>query len=464
MSFDEPLLRSLLVETKDGEWGKDEPFADSIEMSVVRGTDFEAVSNGRLDSVPVRYIAAKAAQRKTLAPKDILIETAGGSKGKPTGRTVFLRSGLFDGAVRPLTCASFARFLRVDDRLANPEYVYWCLQSLYKSGQIEPYQVQHTGIARFQFTKFADSQSIPLPKRGDQDSVVEVLGALDRRITLLRETNATLEAIAQALFKSWFVDFDPVRAKRDGRAPEGMDDATAALFPDSFEDSELGEVPRGWRVMPIAEAYELNPTRKLSKGAPAPYLDMANVPTKGFGAADVAMREFGSGTKFICGDTLLARITPCLENGKSAFVDFLRDGQVGWGSTEFVVLRPKPPLPVFHAYLLCRHQPFREHAVQSLSGTSGRQRIQNDVLGRYMLAVPSEHVAMAFGETVAVIQRKATANNALGRTLATLRDTLLPRLISGQLRLPATEPGPHQAASQNAPLPAAARQGALHAD
>ncbi len=292
----------------------------------------------------------------------------------------------------------------------------------------------------------------------------EFIGAINKRITLLRETNATLEAIAQALFKSWFVDFDPVRAKRDGRAPEGMDEATAALFPDSFEDSELGEVPRGWRVMPIAEAYELNPTRKLSKGAPAPYLDMANVPTQGFGAADVAMREFGSGTKFICGDTLLARITPCLENGKSAFVDFLRGGQVGWGSTEFVVLRPKPPLPAFHAYLLCRHQPFREHAVRSMSGTSGRQRIQNDVLGRYMLAVPPEHVAMAFGETVAVIQRKATANNALGRTLATLRDTLLPRLISGQLRLPATEPGPHQAASQNAPLPAAARQGALHAD
>jgi type I restriction enzyme S subunit len=73
------------------------------------------------------------------------------------------------------------------------------------------------------------------------------LTALDDRITLLRETNATLEAIAQAIFKSWFVDFDPVRAKQEGRAPEGMDEATAALFPDSFEESALGLVPRGWR-------------------------------------------------------------------------------------------------------------------------------------------------------------------------------------------------------------------------
>lgn len=166
---------------------------------------------------------------------------------------------------------------------------------------------------------------------------------------------------------------------------------------------------------------------------------MANVPTQGFGVAEVFAREFGSGTKFIAGDTLLARITPCLENGKSAFVDFLKDKQVGWGSTEFVVLRPRPPLPAFHAYLLCRHQSFREHALQSMSGTSGRQRIQNDVLGRFLLTVPPEPIAIAFDEIVTAIQRKATANNAQARTLSTLRDTLLPRLISGQLRLPEVE-------------------------
>ncbi|WP_193771492.1 nucleotidyltransferase domain-containing protein, partial [Candidatus Magnetaquicoccus inordinatus] len=231
---DKALLRKLLLETKDGEWGKELPFDDSVQMFVIRGTDFEAVKNGLLIDVPVRYISGKAAYRKTLQPFDILIETAGGSKGKPTGRTVFLRPALFHKSKLPITCASFARYMRIDSSTAVPEYIFWYLQNLYKNGTIDNYQVQHTGVARFQFTKFADSIEIDLPKFNVQKSISDILGALDDRITILRATNATLEAIAQALFKSWFVDFDPVHAKQQGLAPEGMDKATAALFPDSF--------------------------------------------------------------------------------------------------------------------------------------------------------------------------------------------------------------------------------------
>lgn len=293
--------------------------------------------------------------------------------------------------------------------------------------------IKHIYITR------VDKMQVAVPPLHEQDSILHVIGSIDDRITLLRETNATLEAIAQALFKSWFVDFDPVHAKQQGRAPEGMDEATAALFPDSFEESELGLVPKGWRSATLSDAYEINPQRKLKKGVVASYLDMASVPTAGHCVDSVVPREMGSGSKFQNGDTLLARITPCLENGKSAFVDFLDEGETAWGSTEFLVLRPKAPLPEYHAYLLCRHKPFREFAVQSMSGTSGRQRIQNDVLGRYCLAVPSESVALAFGSIVRPIQQKTADNHAQAQTLATLRDTLLPRLISGQLRLPEVE-------------------------
>jgi type I restriction enzyme S subunit len=97
------------------------------------------------------------------------------------------------------------------------------------------------------------------------------------------------------------------------------------------------------------------------------------------------------------------------------------------------------PLPVYFAYLLCRHTAFRDFAIQSMSGTSGRQRIQNDVLGRYPVVVPSTDVAEVFGQVVGSIQQKIAANHAQAQTLATLRDTLLPRLISGQLRLPEAE-------------------------
>lgn len=192
-------------------------------------------------------------------------------------------------------------------------------------------------------------------------------------------------------------------------------------------------------MLPLDEAYEINPSRKLKKGEVAPYLDMASVGTQGHVVSGVLDREIGSGTKFINGDTLLARITPCLENGKSAFVDFLADDQTGWGSTEFVVLRPKEPLPPYHGYLLARHPAFREHAIQSMSGTSGRQRVQNDVLGRYLVAVPEQDVAAAFSSVVEAIQSKIAANHEEAQTLTHLRDTLLPRLISGQLRLPEAE-------------------------
>ncbi len=277
---------------------------------------------------------------------------------------------------------------------------------------------------------------VPLPARSVVDAVSQVVDALDDRINLLRETNATLEAIAQALFKSWFVDFDPVRAKMAGRAPEGMDEATAALFPDALEESGLGVVPKGWQLMPLAEAFEFNPSRPLKKGVLAPYLDMASVATSGHRTDAPITRELGAGAKFRNGDTLLARITPCLENGKAAFVDFLADQQIGWGSTEFLVMRPKGSLPDYFAYLLCKHQPFLDFAIQSMVGTSGRQRIQNEALGRYLIAVPPNTVGAAFGQLVSPIQSSIAANDEQAKTLATMRDTLLPRLISGQLRLP----------------------------
>jgi len=320
-----------------------------------------------------------------------------------------------------------------DESIATAKFISHCL----RLPDIKDWLIRHAVGATMPNLNTGILSAVPiyLPPLQDQLQIAATLGALDDRITLLRETNATLEAIAQALFKSWFVDFDPVRAKLEGRAPEGMDEATAALFPDSFEESTLGLVPRGWRVATLADTFEINPSRKLSKGSTAPYLDMASLATSGHCVEAPIEREMGSGAKFQNGDTLLARITPCLENGKSAFVDFLADGQIGWGSTEFLVLRPRAPLPHYFGYLLCRHPAFREYAIQSMSGTSGRQRVQNDVLGRYLLAVPVSEIAAIFAEVVESIQASILANHKTAQTLATLRDTLLPRLISGKLRV-----------------------------
>lgn len=279
---------------------------------------------------------------------------------------------------------------------------------------------------------------LPVPPLPIQDHVLAPLLAIDRRIDLLRQTNATLEAIAQTLFKSWFIDFDPVRAKAEGREPEGMDAATAALFPSEFEDSALGPIPKGWRASTLADAVDFNPRRSLPRGAQAPYLEMANAPTVGHRPIEpVGHRQLSSGCKFSNGDALLAKITPCLENGKSAFIDFLAADEVGWGSTEFIVMRAKPVLPEFGAYLLVRHAPLRQFAVQAMTGTSGRQRVELSQLSQFPLALPpTADTARALDPALRALQESIATNDRQAHVLTALRNTLLPRLISGQLCLP----------------------------
>lgn len=303
-----------------------------------------------------------------------------------------------------------------------------------------------------------------LPGKIAQERIAKALSTLDSKIDLNRRINQTLEAMAQAIFKSWFVDFDPVKAKiaaiAEGRDPlraaisaiSGKADAeldalppeqyqqlaaTSALFPDEMEDSELGEVPKGWAVRAMTDCIDVNPSRSLKKGTVAQYLDMANVPTNSARVQNVVAREFSSGSKFRNGDTLLARITPCLENGKTAFVDFLDGDDIGWGSTEFIVLRPKSGLPESFAYFLCRDPEFRAFAIAQMAGTSGRQRVPNDCFGGYKLVEPSEPVALEFGRLAGATLDQIKALDLEARTLASLRDALLPKLLSGELSVEA---------------------------
>jgi type I restriction enzyme S subunit len=274
---------------------------------------------------------------------------------------------------------------------------------------------------------------VALPPLPEQRAIAHILGTLDDKIELNRQMNETLEAMARALFKSWFIDFDPVRAKAEGCDP-GLPKPLANLFPDSFEDSELGEIPKGWRLAPLPEVIDVNPTRELRKGVEAPYLDMANMPTQGHSPDNVVDRAFGSGMRFVNGDTLVARITPCLENGKTAFVDFLEAGEVGWGSTEYIVLRPKPPLADEFAYCFARSTEFREFAIQSMTGSSGRQRVPADSLSHFRVVATPKSLAESFGQLIKPLFARSSVAAKESRTLAALRNTLLPKLISGELR------------------------------
>ena len=214
---------------------------------------------------------------------------------------------------------------------------------------------------------------------------------------------------------------------------DGMDPEVTALFPDGFEDSPLGQIPKGWKVKTLPQIIEINPSRTLRKGEFAPYLDMANMPTEGHVPDAVVDRPFGSGMRFVNGDTLFARITPCLENGKTAYVDFLEEGQVGWGSTEYIILCPKPPLPNEFAYCLARSAHFRDFAIQSMTGSSGRQRVPVDALTHYLTHLPAKRIVESFGKIVGHLFIRANDAVSDSSSLAVLCDILLPKLLSGDL-------------------------------
>ena len=318
----------------------------------------------------------------------------------------------------------------------DPEFVYYWLKA-----NVEELERHASGSTFRELTGSALAQiTIRVPDYATQRAIAHILGTLDDKIELNRRMSETLEAMARAVFKAWFVDFEPVRAKMEGRwrrgeSLPGLPAHLYDLFPDRLVDSELGEIPEGWEVASLPDLIEINPPRPLRKGTIAPYVDMASMPTRGHAPDKVVDRLFGSGMRFVNGDTLLARITPCLENGKIAFVDFLEDGQIGWGSTEYIVLRPRPPLPEEFAYCLARSEAFREFAIQSMTGTSGRQRVQINSLEHFRLPRFPAPVAEAFGRAIKPLFMRSSAAERESRTLAALRDALLPKLISGELRV-----------------------------
>ena len=280
-------------------------------------------------------------------------------------------------------------------------------------------------------------RSPPLP---EQRAIAHILGTLDDKIELNRRMNETLEGMARALFKSWFVDFEPVRAKMEGRwrrgeSLPGMPAELYELFPDGMVDSELGEIPERWEVRTLGNVVELNPSEPLKKGTVAPYLAMASLPTSGPNTDDWVPREFTSGTRFRNGDTLLARITPCLENGKTAFIQSLPERSVGWGSTKFIVMRAIHPAPPVYAYLLARDPAFREHSIQSMTGTSGRQRVQIDVLSPYLLPHPPVKIWAEFSTLASRMFAGMELKRKESLVLAMQRDALLPKLVSGAIRI-----------------------------
>lgn len=280
-----------------------------------------------------------------------------------------------------------------------PNFVYWLLRTKeyqsYIVGSASGTSIMHTSPSRI------ENYSCLFPPLNEQRRIASILSSLDDKIDLLHRENATLEQMAETLFRQWFV----VEAKDE------------------------------WEEGTIADLAEFNPTRKLVKGSIAPFLEMSNLSTSTYAPTYWYDRAYNSGTKFENGDTLLARITPCLENGKTAYVDFLRDNQVGWGSTEFIVMHSKLGLHPFFTYVIAKYQDFRDFAESCMSGSSGRQRVDVDNLRKYPMAIPDKVTVELFNDRIENMVSKMHNNNKQIQTLIQTRDGLLPRLMGGEVKL-----------------------------
>lgn len=350
-------------------------------------------------------------------------------------------------AVAPKTVRGFnvARAVAVihPEDCIEPEWIALCLRSPLSQHLLG--SRANTTVQTTINLKDLRALPIPLPPASERREVASVMLALDDRITLLRETNATLEVIAQALFKSWFVDFDPVRAKAEGRArqdgersgqprmpqasdlprpgveagaeaqgqPEGMDAATAALFPDSFEESELGLVPKGWRVGKVEDVMDLPYGKAL----------------KSTDRIDGVVPVYGSGG-------ITGYHNESLVDGPSIIVG--RKGTVGslyWEDRPFfpidTVFYVKAKQPLTYCYYL-----LQTLGLEGMNTDGAVPGLNRNNAYRLQVVVPSALALQAFDEIVTVVREKIFANSQQAQTLTQLRDTLLPRLISGQLRLP----------------------------
>ena len=338
--------------------------------------------------------------------------------------------------------------IRSMETLDNHYLLYWFRHAA-KSGYLDSH---FTGTTIKHLTGRAIAAlEVPLPPVVTQRAMVDVLTALDDRIAQLRETNATLEAIAQALFKSWFVDFDPVRAKQQGLAPAGMDEATAALFPDIFEELTSGLVPKGWECIDLAEltkrfegsiqtgpfGSQLHASDYVESGVPVVMpKDIVNrrVSTGSVARIGAADADRLSRHKLQTGDIVFSR------RGDVERHALITEREAGWlCGTGCLLLRPglQWQSPGFLSMLLDAPRA-RTWLVQHAVGAT-MPNLNTGILGSVPVVLPSPFVLNAFEELVSMTEEQRSRNASMAETLATLRDTLLPRLISGQLRLPEVE-------------------------
>jgi type I restriction enzyme S subunit len=397
----------------------------------------ELFAHPRLRDVPMKRVQLSVVeiQKSTLNSGDLLFARRS-LVAEGAGKCIIVCD-----VSEPTTFESSIIRARPNPKAADSLFLYYLFNSPYGVHALRTIrrQVAVSGITGADLVELP----IPLPPLAAQRAIAAVLGALDDKIELNRRMNATLEAMARALFQSWFVDFDPVRAKLDGRQPPGLDAATAALFPDRFQDSPLGPIPRGWRIERLGDHVELQRGKTYKsklKDLPGPYLlGLASIGRNGGFRADKLLTYGGD-----CPDNLLVYPGDLFVSLKDVTqsADLLGSVarmpfhfKVGRLTQDTVKLKFKDGAPSRNiVYRTLLTPEYRAHCRSHATGTTNLGLARDDFLS-YPLIVPPSEIEAAFDQFIDVIDRKIGTNERQSRTLAALRDTLLPKLLSGEVRV-----------------------------
>jgi type I restriction enzyme S subunit len=322
---------------------------------------------------------------------------------------------------------------RPNKKIADSFYLYYLFCSPYGRYILETIrrQVAVSGITGADLSQLP----IPLPPLPEQKAIAHILGTLDDKIELNQKMNQTLEAMARAIFKSWFVDFDPVRAKMEGKQPVGMDTATADLFPDSFEESALGLIPKGWRVGTVGDITEnLRRSVKPDNITPdTPYIGLEHMPRR-----NITLSEWGAADdinsnkyEFYQGEILFGKLRPYFHKVGVAPLN-------GICSTDILVINSKSSGWFSFDLSTISTDDFINYTDIISTGTRMPRTNWKD-MSMYEIVIPPFKIAQALNQNVLRFVNKIHSNVFESRTLANIRDTLLPKLMSGEIRVKEAE-------------------------
>jgi len=403
----------------------------SAGVPVIRGQNM----GGRWVSGEFAFVSvdkAKALSANTARPGDLIFTQRG-----TLGQVALVPEGPFDEYI----VSQSQMKLTVDKTRADSLFLYYVFSSPAQIEYIRQNAIQvgvpHTNLGILRSTP------LELPPISEQKRIADILGALDDKIELNRRLSETLEAIAQALFQSWFVDFDPVRAKASGEAPDsicqrlGLTQELLALFPDQLVESELGEIPEGWAWSRLESLAPLVTTSVSPSAKPHAVFEHYSIPA--FDVSRLPTYELGEtikSNKYVVAPqaVLVSKLNP---ETKRIWLPFVKTENAVC-STEFMQFVPHSPMARTFIYLMMRSELMQLEILKRVTGSTGsRQRAQPSEIAKLMVLEPPAPILSSFDSivkpTVALSVKLRDESKSLGEEL---RNSLIPQLLSGELRVP----------------------------